>query len=410
MKFSVKLLIGQRATAEGYPVVARVNHKVNGKSMPADKFICKAFPDQFDVESQNVNLRHPDYDVVSPMIMSYHLRARKLRYSKFSSAADFLEAVVSRSWDDVGLMEAWDEVTADMQRMMESLERNGSKREADRMKGNLKVYRNVRAQFERFAAHTGLGELDQALLLRFKNYQLGIGNSKSTVHNYLRTIRAVWKKAAVRYKVPASNPFEGVFAGLTVKSYASKKKYIDREAVRQLETAPVAAHEQKYVDLWLLQFYFGGADLIDLYNLYQRSLRKGRVYFERQKTGTGLPINLKVHPKALELLQRYTTGKDEWLFPWAKDKAAYESFRAASNKVLKKVQLDLGIEVLPNGGNLAGKVARHTFATLAKQLLMPEDILRELMGHERDDVDNYYKAQYPEAVRDEWLFRVIEGD
>jgi hypothetical protein len=29
------------------------------------------------------------------------------------------------------------------------------------------------------------------------------------------------------------------------------------------------------------------------------------------------------------------------------------------------------------------------------------------MGHERDDVDNYYKDKYPEAVRDQALFDII---
>jgi hypothetical protein len=30
------------------------------------------------------------------------------------------------------------------------------------------------------------------------------------------------------------------------------------------------------------------------------------------------------------------------------------------------------------------------------------------MGHERDDVDQYYKDRFPEAVRDEALFKIIQ--
>jgi hypothetical protein len=44
--------------------------------------------------------------------------------------------------------------------------------------------------------------------------------------------------------------------------------------------------------------------------------------------------------------------------------------------------------------HIAVKVARHSFANRAKNLMI--DITRELMGHERDDVDNYYKDKYPE--------------
>jgi integrase len=65
------------------------------------------------------------------------------------------------------------------------------------------------------------------------------------------------------------------------------------------------------------------------------------------------------------------------------------------------------IEILPDGGNLGIKVARHTFANLAKILNIETDVIRELMGHERDDVDNYYKDKYPEAIRDKALFDII---
>jgi hypothetical protein len=72
------------------------------------------------------------------------------------------------------------------------------------------------------------------------------------------------------------------------------------------------------------------------------------------------------------------------------------------------VQQDCGIEVMPTGGNLSVKVARHSFATIGKRLGIEEDILRELMGHERNDVDNYYKDRYPMKVRDEALWKIID--
>jgi hypothetical protein len=63
--------------------------------------------------------------------------------------------------------------------------------------------------------------------------------------------------------------------------------------------------------------------------------------------------------------------------------------------------------VLPDGGYMGVKVARHTFANIAKGLMIEPDVIRELMGHERDDVDNYYKDKYPEMIRDNALFEII---
>jgi hypothetical protein len=31
------------------------------------------------------------------------------------------------------------------------------------------------------------------------------------------------------------------------------------------------------------------------------------------------------------------------------------------------------------------------------------------MGHERNDIDNYYKDKYPEKMRDEALFKIISS-
>jgi hypothetical protein len=50
-------------------------------------------------------------------------------------------------------------------------------------------------------------------------------------------------------------------------------------------------------------------------------------------------------------------------------------------------------------------VARHSFANRAN-LMIETDITRELMGHERDDVDNYYKDKYPEK-RDLALLKLL---
>jgi hypothetical protein len=33
--------------------------------------------------------------------------------------------------------------------------------------------------------------------------------------------------------------------------------------------------------------------------------------------------------------------------------------------------------------------------------------MRELMGHERDDIDTIYKDKYPEAIRDQAHYKII---
>jgi hypothetical protein len=55
-----------------------------------------------------------------------------------------------------------------------------------------------------------------------------------------------------------------------------------------------------------------------LYYLKERQLRKGRIVFERTKTNTGTRIDLKLHPKAIGVIDRNKVTGSEWLFPWGK--------------------------------------------------------------------------------------------
>jgi hypothetical protein len=89
---------------------------------------------------------------------------------------------------------------------------------------------------------------------------------------------------------------------------------LDRDAIAALENATefIGTAKQKY----LIYFYCSsiGVDLIDLYYLKERQLRKGRIVFERTKTNTGTRIDLKLHPKAIGVIDRNKVNGSEWLF------------------------------------------------------------------------------------------------
>lgn len=428
MTINFFLLTSEVMNDEGFPLVVRVSH---GGNVPIKRQIARAFPDDFSDDTKMVKESHPDFDILAPMMMDMKLKARKIVLRKETDQHKAMAELFEKDTSGATLMEFFKVLSGQMEQLAKNYSDLGDVKAAKKVRGNLKVYQNTINQFTVLIKDIPLTKLDYPTLLRFRNYQLGLGNSKNTVHQYLRTLRAIYNKGQLFYGLPANKPFEGVFSGLSVKSYANKKKYITKEAIAILEGLEFQPALQQYLDLWLLSFYFGGADLNDMYYLKKAQLRKGRIYFERGKTDNPLLIDLAVHPKAKAIIERYKSD-DEWLFPWRKDEKGYESFRRRYQRVLidiqegqneavaaKKAQLGKcspeqesaldaqKIEVLPTGGNLGVKVARHAFGNIGKQLMIESDILRELMGHERNDVDNFYKDKYPQAVRDEALFRII---
>jgi len=275
--------------------------------------------------------------------------------------------------------------------------------------GNAAAYKTAKEQLQKFRLQVEFSEIDYSLLQDFKHSRIALGNSKNTIHTYLRKYRAVYNEAVRRKLIKDQQPFVGVFKGITVKSNRTKKKHISKDSIRLLENLvdlPIA--QQRAVDLWLLQFYFAGQDLIDIYNLETNKIQHGRVFFQRGKLGEdGYQFDLKIVPKADKILNKYRVS-GEFVFPWRKDYAGYITFRNNMRRSLHVVQEKNKIEILPLGGKLGSKVARHTFATIGKQLFVETDLLRELMGHERNDVDTIYKDKYPEETRDAAHLKIID--
>lgn len=274
--------------------------------------------------------------------------------------------------------------------------------------GSLAAYKTAFDQLKKYRENLVFADIDYNLLNEFKKWRLRLGNSKNTVHTYLRKYRAVYNEAVRRQLLTDEKPFQGVFKGVIVKANRTKKKNISMADIQAMENAvDLTVADKRSLDLWLLLFYFGGQDLKDLYYLERTNIAKNRVYFERSKLdGDGYQFDLKIVKKAKIIIDRYAVP-GRYIFPWRKDYAGYKTFRDNFRRSILRVQKKLNIQVIPLGGNLGIKVARHTFANVGKQCFIDTDLLRELMGHERDDMDTIYKDKYPEKMRDDAHLKII---
>jgi len=275
--------------------------------------------------------------------------------------------------------------------------------------GNAYAYEVALNQLEKFRAKLDFSEINYTLLNDFKTIQFGKENSKNTIHTYLRKYRAVYNEAVRRKLIIDKKPFDGIFKGITVKSNRTKKKHLLKKTIQFLENVEnLSVSQQRALDLFLLQFYFGGQDLIDIYYLESNKIKNKRVFFVRDKLGEdGYQFDLRITKKAAKIIDKYSEP-GAFVFPWRKSYEGYKTFRNNMRRSLQLIQDAFDIQVQPLGGKLGAKVARHTFATIGKQLFIETDLLRELMGHERNDVDTIYKDKYPQEIRDAAQLKIIE--
>ncbi|WP_290455109.1 site-specific integrase [Duncaniella muris] len=195
-------------------------------------------------------------------------------------------------------------------------------------------------------------------------------------NHHMRNIRAVFKYA-LRHDLDIRNPFDR----MRLKTEQTAKRSLNTEEVREVFTMEVLPYAEIYRDMFKLSFMLIGINPIDLFRL-KRISSHGRVDYQRAKTHK--PYSIKVEPEALEIIEKYQ-GTDNLLMLAERWKLP-SSFGAAANKALRS----LGSKPAARGRKRSDGAkfpelslywARHTWATIAAELDIPDATISLALGH-----------------------------
>ena len=149
--------------------------------------------------------------------------------------------------------------------------------------------------------------------------------------------------------------------------------------------------------MFLFSYYTRGMSFVDLAHLKKKDIQGGVLTYVRRKTGKVLHIELL--PEMIMIIRRYASEvKDSpYLFPLlAKDGAGYESALRLQNKRLKRVAKILGLNV-----KLTTHVARHSWATIARDKGVDIETICEALGHSSILVTRIYLAELNSSIINE---------
>lgn len=149
-----------------------------------------------------------------------------------------------------------------------------------------------------------------------------------------------------------------------------------------------------YAQLWMLIFYLGGIDMVDLVYLKKSNVVGGRVQFNRKKGGTNVFISNKIFPPAQAIIDRYTDPASQYLVPIL-DRQTRKGFNNSCYKAYNKLYTDYDMDKVPYL-----KAARYTFINRAKELMVDERICIEIVGHTQQKTHSIYTDEFSYAVRD----------
>lgn len=221
---------------------------------------------------------------------------------------------------------------------------------------------------------------------------LGATCSVNTRGIHLRNIRAVMNAAIDEGVVPADlYPFRR----FKIKKEETMKRSLSVGDLRRLRDYPCEGWQRKYVDVFMLSFYLAGINLVDLMGLPPLGA-DGVIRYRRSKTG--VLCQLSVPPEARAIIERYRGERHllwfgERLKPGAE---GWHDWLHRFNEGLQKVGPS-GYMYVRRRGQCGGKQrvkvynalfpeltsywARHTWATLAAEIDVPDAVIDAALGH-----------------------------
>ncbi|MFV0501742.1 MAG: tyrosine-type recombinase/integrase [Bacteroidales bacterium] len=249
-------------------------------------------------------------------------------------------------------------------------------------KATIDTYINTLRKIEKYNSIKKLKFEDIThLWLKEFEHQLKIeGLSINSISIHLRNIRTLFN-SAIDEDIISQNFYP--FRKFSIKNEQTEKRALNIDELIKFKNHICEPHQVFYQDMFMLIFYLIGINIIDLYNLEKTNLRNNRLVYRRAKTNQ--LYNIYVHNEAMDIINKYK-GSNNRLLLIADKYKNHKDFTKRLNINLKQIG-ETSIykhgkkERKPFFPELSSYWARHTWATLASELDISEDIISNALGH-----------------------------
>ena len=239
-----------------------------------------------------------------------------------------------------------------------------------------------------------IGEVTEAFVSRYAVWMQSRGLIPNSQSFYLRILRAVC------HTVLPSCPslFRHVYTGVD----QTRKRSLDEHILIALHTLklPVGSPRCLARDLFLFSYCTRGMSFVDMAYLLKSSVRNGYIHYTRRKTGQ--PLAVRIEPLTAAILHRYTSVEGPYVFPILQGEEGSRGYRRYQialnyyNRQLKRIAEQLHI-----AGGLTIYMARHTWATVARNQHVPISVISAGMGHTSEQTTRIYLASIDNHLIDD---------
>ena len=278
-----------------------------------------------------------------------------------------------------------------MQGVIVHLQQMGKQRTSETYRCTLKSYMQFREDKDVL-----LADIDSDLMMMYEAYLHNRGLTKNSTSFYMRILRAVYNRAVEKDLTTNRNPFKHVYTGID----KTIKRAIPLKAIKQIKNLDLSLQPSLEFarDMFLFSFYTRGMSFIDMAYLKKKDLSNGILSYRRRKTGQQLFIRWEKCMQ--EIVKKYDNPLSEYLLPIIKpmngnERTQYQNAMYLINRKLKDIGKMIGVQ-LP----LTMYVARHSWASVAKNKNVPISVISEGLGHDSEMTTQIYLASLDTAVVD----------
>ena len=267
-----------------------------------------------------------------------------------------------------------------MESLIDNLLSKGKKRSAEAYKSALNSFMEFKGKDDFYVY-----EIKATMLEKYQAWLKRKGLTMNSISFYMRILRTAYNQAVECNLTENTHPFRRVYTGIAKTIKRSVTLDVMKE-IRHFKTNdPNVAFAR---DMFLFSFYTRGMSFVDMSNLKKSDIVNGKIQYSRKKTGQAITIEWT--EELQELVDRNPSCNDIYLLPIIKKLNGKERNQKRYRQTIVNANLKKISEALNLKNPLTMYVARHTWASLARDKDIPLKTISLAMGHESEKTTQIY--------------------
>lgn len=258
------------------------------------------------------------------------------------------------------------------------IERLAGRMEDEGRPGTAANYRCALRSLERLCGGGKLTfeRIDEATMRHYEARMKHDGLKMNTISFYMRTLRAAYNMAVSEGLTVDRHPFRSVYTGIS----PTGKRAVGMDTIRKISRMQTGTRRMAMArDMFMFSFYTRGMAFIDMAYLKKADLKDGVLTYRRRKTGQTLTV--KWEQCMQDIVNAHPAEGSAYLLPIIRDarrdgRKQYKNMQNDINLMLRRMARQLHLRA-----NLTMYVARHSWASIAKDMDIPVSVISEALGH-----------------------------